>query len=358
MTPDLAGLLPEAARALGIGAAPDWLTPTRSVVVLLVDGLGWRNLEAGASEHAIARAILQTPPVGAPLPSTTPVSLATFGLGSNPGHHGVVGATFALPEFGQVLRPLSWDQTPAPEAVQPDPTWFERIAASDVDVVRIGPSAYANSGLTTAALRGGRHVAGDDLAGLVAAVIGEVAGATKPQLVYAYYPTLDKVGHVHGADSDQWRAEAAQVLTAIETIRQQLPSAATLIVTADHGMLDVERRVWIEDRPELLQRVHWLAGEPRFRHVYAQPGQGALVLSAWRTLEEFADVYARDDFLAKYWPDAEEFAAERVGDVVAVARDATILASRTFDSKVSSLAGLHGGETAVERDIPMAVLAG
>ena len=49
---------------------------------------------------------------------------------------------------------------------------------------------------------------------------------------------------------------------------------------------------------------------------------------------------------------------DRIGDVVAIARDGFSLASRTIDERVSNLIGNHGAWTSTERLIPCAVMAG
>ena len=82
------------------------------------------------------------------------------------------------------------------------------------------------------------------------------------------------------------------------------------------------------------------------------------ILRDWQAITDIADVYGRDEFIAQGWlGDVEEFAAERIGDVVAVARQSAAIASRKFDSRVSSLRGLHGSTSDLECVIPIARLA-
>jgi len=101
-----------------------------------------------------------------------------------------------------------------------------------------------------------------------------------------------------------------------------------------------------------------LAGEPRCRHVYADPGRADGVLRRWRDrLGERAWVVPRDVALAAGWFGAVEPAyVERIGDVVAVARDRVVLASPRTDGIVSGLRGQHGALTEDELAIPLIVL--
>jgi hypothetical protein len=75
-------------------------------------------------------------------------------------------------------------------------------------------------------------------------------------------------------------------------------------------------------------------------------------------LAQYANIYSRDEFIAtSLMGEVDDFVYERIGDVVAVAQGLNILASRTIDSRISSLIGHHGSDSAMERDIPLAVLA-
>lgn len=354
----LRDLLPECARALGAGeSSSDWLPAGECVVVLLVDGMGQVNLQHCGLVHPALQWLVAAAAGRTATPSTTPVALATLGTGLAPAMHGFVGATFEVPELGCLLRPLKWEHSPDPIAVQPEPTWFERLAATGVAVTRIGPGAYAESGLTRAVLRGGRHVPAESLEELVDETVG--AATLSGGLVYAYHARLDKLGHVHGVDSDEWRAELSRVLDAVEALRLRLPANVTLVVTADHGMLDAGVRVWIEDRPGLLDAVTTLAGEPRLRHVYCESANRSRVLRNWQAVSDVADVFSKDDFIAAYWDGVcDEFVYERLGDVIAVTRGTALLASRKVDSRSSTLKGQHGSTSDAECLIPMAVLAG
>lgn len=352
----LAALMPQIAASLGVAQVQSqWLEPSESVVLWLIDGMGWRNLEDAPVSHPVLEQLRAQSAGTTSFPSTTPVALTTLGTGMPAGAHGVVGATFELPDFETLLRPLHWAKHPDPIAVQPEPTWFEKIAASGLNVTRLGPAAYSESGLTVSALRGGEHQPAENLEELVA---GTLHSAATPGLVYGYHPDLDKIGHVHSAASDDWNQQLLMVLDALAKLRAGLPANTRLLVTADHGMLDVQSRVWIEDRPGLLRNMRLLAGEPRLRHVYAEPGKAEVLRRDWEAITDIADVYTREEFIALGWMgEVEEFAAERVGDVVAVARDAHAIASRKFDPRASALKGLHGSTSEVECLIPIAELA-
>jgi len=146
-------VLPSAAAALGVQGFDDslGLGAARQVVVVLVDGLGLvplrAALERGDSRApALAAALPGAQAISAPFPSTTPAGLASLGTGRPVGCHGLVGASFVLPETGHVLWPLSWRDDPTPVAVQPEPTVLESAAADGVRVTSVSPRAFEHSG--------------------------------------------------------------------------------------------------------------------------------------------------------------------------------------------------------------------
>jgi Type I phosphodiesterase / nucleotide pyrophosphatase len=320
----------------------------KSVVILLVDGMGIKNLEHFRERYPlIERLILE--PGRTTLPSTTPVALASLGTSKSPSEHGFVGATFVVD--GEVLQPLKWSTDPHPISLWPEATIFEESMKMGIDVRRVGPAAYRNSGLTNAVLRGGQHVSADSLDELVE-VLPDVSDHS---LTYGYYPTLDRIGHVFGCKSDEYEAELKDVLDAISKIESSLPNDTLLVVTADHGMVDMSRRIWLEDEHQVLPHIDLVTGEPRFRHIHTSNVQS--VVSHFEKFAEDFFTLTREEFIATM-SDATEF-EDRIGDVVVIARREDVgLCARTIDNRVSNLIGQHGGASDTERDIPIALMAG
>lgn len=334
---------------LGLGEAAH-------VVICLVDGLGLRLLQRHA-DLAPALAGLSGPALTAPFPTTTPVGLGTLGTGLLPGAHGLVGASFLLPETGSVLQPLHWGSDPSPLAVQPEPTVFERVARAGVRTLAAAPAAYQGSGLTRAALRG-LDYRGCETVGERVAVVADITAAATPSLTYVYWAELDRTGHEFGVASAPWRAALARADALVGGLVESLGPGAVLVVTADHGMVDASLRIPV-DEGRLREGVEEVAGEPRARHVYAVPGAEADVLAAWReTLGDHAAVLSRDDVVASgLLGDVDPLLADRLGDVIAIATGGACLTTRA-DALVSSLIGQHGALTDDERAIPALIAAG
>ena len=224
--------------------------------------------------------------------------------------------------------------------------------------MRLAPPYQQCSGLTRACLRGGEfrptHSLGD-LAACAAAAQRE----GERSLVYAYHGDLDFTGHVRGPASQAWALELANVDRLAAAIADRLPPAGALVVTGDHGMVELSSPVDIDDVPALQEGVRLVGGEPRARHVYAQARAADDVLATWReTLGEGFAVLSRDEAVETGWfgPRVSTAARARIGDVVAVARSTGGLVRRCAEPQESSFVGHHGSLTADEMLVPLLVV--
>ncbi len=353
---NLADVMPSVAASVGVSGYQDTLGvgSATHVVVCLIDGLGAMALDAhrelfdslegarGGSIHAA-------------FPTTTATGIATLGTGLPSGRHGIVGASFWIPEEETLLSPLHWGKRPSPRAVQPEPTVFEVARNQGVATFVISPGAYQNSGLTAAALRGADYQVADELADRVQRV-RECVSETERAIIYVYWPALDRAGHEHGGDSPQWLQAATDVNHLIGALREVLPKHGALVMTADHGMVDCDERIWLEDYPELSLDVRAVAGEPRMRHIYTEHPQD--VARRWSAvLAEHSTVVLRKEAIVQGWfGELDPAIAPRIGDVLAMSIDRTCMSSRVVDDGLSRLRGQHGAMTDAERLIPGLIL--
>ncbi len=134
-----------------------------------------------------------------------------------------------------------------------------------------------------------------------------------------------------------------------------LVPGSTLIVTADHGMVDcpAEQRIAVEASAILMNGIERIAGEPRARHLYVTPGAAGDVQAAWRhEVGDRARILLRSELIAAgLLGPVDPAIADRIGDVMAVATGAAMLASEV-DATVSRLLGQHGALTSDEVLIP------
>lgn len=359
----LGRVLPAAAAAVGatVDHAPDWQLPTADrVCVLLVDGLGLELLQLSPDSAPFLTSLLGdgSRALRAGFPTTTAASMGSFGTGTSPGCHGMVGYEVLDPARDVIFNQLKWDREVEPIAWQPYPTVFQQLDAQGIPSYRVGPSRFDGSGLTEAALRGGTFVGADPLHRIVSETVSAFkAGA---RLVYSYWGGVDSAGHAHGWRSEQWRKSLDHLDRAVQSLARKLPADTLLLVTADHGMMDLphEFRVDLADTPEMLHGVRHLGGETRCLQLYCEPGAAAAV--AERFADRFGDlvwVRTREQAIADGWfGPVDERVAPRIGDViVAAAGMIGLVDSRVANPKVLELLGQHGSLTEAEQLVPLLV---
>lgn len=348
---DLGGAGSRARRELG-------LTRSERVVVVLVDGLGRRNLAERAGHAPFLRSLLADDDTGlvTGFPTTTTTSLGLFGTGRPGGRTGLVGYSIRNPETGGLGNFVRWEGVPDPAGWQREESVLGRIAAAGVPVTSIGPARFAGSGLTQAALAGGRY---EPVEGLELRADAALRALREPGLVYLYWGEVDKVGHAAGWQSGAWGAALESADAELARLARGLPAGTSMLVTADHGMVDVDptARVDLGELPSLAADVEMLGGEPRAPHVYLRPGVAADA-AARRWTDALGDagvVLTRDEVIAAGWlGDVVEHVAPAIGDlVIAMTGRATVVDSVQGPAGLGRMVGVHGSLTPHEVEIPL-----
>ncbi|GAA3687752.1 alkaline phosphatase family protein [Arthrobacter ginkgonis] len=364
----LAELLPSAAAVLGVPGFENslGLPAARRICVVMVDGLG-KSLLKSRGGHApfLRRMSAGSRTLSAAFPTTTAASIASLGTGLPPGMHGIVGYDAVDPRERRVVNMLGgWPEDLDPAAWQPHPTVFER-AQEHVHVATVSLPQFEGSSLTAAALRGGEFVGAQTPQARVRAA-QEILPRHEKVLMYLYWNELDKVGHRYGAGSRQWGEQLEELDAAMRTLAGRLPAGTLLLLTADHGMVDVAERQRIDysTMPELLEGIELTAGEPRAVQLHFAPDAGpqvrARVAERWKA--EFgtrAWVLTRDEAIAhglfgRTDPDIKA----RIGDLLVLASaEIALYDGRRAAPQAFEMVGQHGSMTRAEREVPLLTLA-
>ncbi len=186
----------------------------------------------------------------------------------------------------------------------------------------------------------------------------DLAARHPGSFVYVYAPDLDAIGHKRGWQSDEWVAALERVDAAARALDGALARGTGLVITADHGMVDVprHRHVLLTEGDGLVDGVRHIGGEPRMLHLYAEPGAEERVLDAWRAAESSRSwVLSRSEAIEAglFGPVADEVRA-RIGDVLVAPRAGiAYYDDRLADKGAQKMIGQHGSLTHEERIVPL-----
>ena len=331
------------------------LPSRRRVVVLVVDGLGWEALTARAG-HARTLSGGDRRRIATGSPTTTAAALTTLATGVDPGVHGVVAYTALRPDTDAVVNQLhGFDGADLPDGWQRAPTVFERAVEAGVAALAVGPRHYATSGFTREVLRGAHYVGARAIEERVETALAALRAAGRG-IAYCYVPELDVAAHRDGWASVEWTGLLERVDGAIRDAVADLRSGETLLITADHGMVDVPRaaHVILADLDGLLGDVRHLAGEPRMLQVHLTAGAGDVAPRWAAALGATADVLRRQEAIDAGWfgERVDPVVVPRIGDLLVASRGRAAFYA-TEDAPARGMVGQHGAWTPAERFVPL-----
>lgn len=348
------GIVPAVLGASGRTAdVPSWLpaeiAEARSVVLFVLDGLGWHQLQ-DRLHLAPSLAGMRATRIDTVAPTTTATALTSIATGLTPGEHGVIGYRMVL--GGDVLNVLRWTvddesarRTHPPRVVQPVDAFI------GYDVAVASPAELQSSAFTEAHLHGSRAVGWRAPSSIALIARDEVLSGAR--FVYCYYGGIDKIAHERGfGDFYDHELRAADWLVA--EMLSTVPSGTVVLVTADHGQVDVGPNI-IHPSPELLRGVVMQSGEGRFRWLHAAKGATADIEAIGREqVGDVAWVVSAERMLDEGWfgPSVAAPIRRRLGDVALVAR-ADVSFHADDDTGPFELRCRHGSLTPAEVHVPL-----
>ena len=339
---------------------PESVAHARQVVLLVVDGLGWEQLRA---RPGLTPTLSGAEGIGSSItsvaPTTTACALTSITTGLRPSQHGLLGYRLAVDD--EILNVLRWTLGSGRPRRRPPHRARPPLPALPVLPGLGGGRARGVQGR----VRGDRvhrrpsgqlPAARLKVPSSLPIEVGRLLDEGEP-FVYAYYDGIDKVAHGSGL-GDLYDAELRAVDRLVADLVTELPPGAVLVVTADHGEIDVGE-VELLGR-DIMSMVHFMSGEGRFRWLHARPGAGSDLRAA--SAERYGDttwVMGRDELIA-----AGLFGGPLAGDLITRVGDVALLPHAPIafvdpaDTGENRLYSRHGSLTSDELLVPLVALTG
>ncbi|MEX2446478.1 MAG: alkaline phosphatase family protein [Dehalococcoidia bacterium] len=352
-------------------AVADHLVRAEHIVLLVADGLGIDFIDAMPRAAWLRRHTRRT--IQATYPSATPVAITSVATGEYPAQHAITGWWTHLPSLGAPVTVFLHERATDEEPLErlgvgirdlcPLEPLFGRMQR---DVALVMPSAIADSAFTrymaadAVTLRYTRHA---EAAQMIADRVTRSAG---PTFTYWYTPVPDTLAHEHGTRDARVMAALEDLDIAVEALDRSFERderSARILVTADHGHLDVGGAGHLELLP----------GDPLLRHLRCPPSGDVRTLF-WHVQPEAVVPFARE-FRARFGEwfllltaaeaegqallGPEPLAAEtrrRIGDFVSIALGSEVMRyGRDEDSRQRFLGqrAHHSGLSAAEMHVPL-----
>ena len=225
----------------------------KKVLFFLLDGLGSYQLESNEGvllENRISD-------IYTTFPSTTNVVLSSFCTASMPREHGVLSYFMFDQDFGGIFNALVWNK--ANENMVKAENYLEIKTIWEIlKENNVSPSVYQPKDLSTSILskniyRGAKTTTYENIENLFDTLIDNKE--TLSSFTFVYYPPIDLSGHVYGSSSNEYTQEIRTFETHFKKYLRELSKDFIIILTADHGMVDVEKenRIKVDSSNELIK---------------------------------------------------------------------------------------------------------
>ncbi|HEU5086824.1 MAG TPA: alkaline phosphatase family protein, partial [Roseiflexaceae bacterium] len=269
----IAGLFEQTPAGVPISAGTGLDRAYDRIVLVILDAFGWRFFEEYADSHPFLQRIAGhgvVAKLSSQFPSTTAAHMTTIHSGLPVGASGVYEWFMYDPHVDAIIAPLLFSFAGekqretllaagvAPEHILPRTTFYQRLGAQGIasfvfQNVEYARSTFSNSVTAGATLRPYRTFSE------ACVMLAQHAAQQREQAYYVVYTdTIDTIAHQHGPASAHLAAEIQTVLATLERTLYPglaaLPGSTLLLVTADHGQIDVNPRTVVyldQSLPEL-----------------------------------------------------------------------------------------------------------
>ncbi|MEX2683251.1 MAG: alkaline phosphatase family protein, partial [Candidatus Sigynarchaeota archaeon] len=313
---------------------------TKNIVLIAVDGFGFNFFEQHFKNSGLNKYLAGG--ITSVFPSTTAAAMTTIYTGMAPLNHAILAWFTYFKELGVIgiMPPMlvrgdkgllvKGGVDPAKLlGIEP---MFDRIHAR---CFMLSPSDFLKKPYNIIVAGRGQQVGFGKFDEMLDRTANVVKNNPGEKLVLSYWPTFDQIAHEAGTTSPAALDHAKYLVDClasfIENFKPQHPDT-TIIITADHGMIDATPGdlIRLESHPGLKDTLAMpLCGEPRAAFCYVRPSKAGQFeeyvdrhLSHACTAAKIQDVLAEGIF-GKFDPHPCLF--DRVGDYILFMKDRYIL---------------------------------
>lgn len=335
----------------------------KNVLFIIYDGMGVDMLEDNLPEKAFLRQNIRSR-ITSVFPSTTVAACTAYYTGKTPIEHGWLGWSLYFKEYDKQI-----DVFTEREARTGDPSGYENTANTFMPYESIYSKIEKSCGVKTYSIypRGidresePETVLGYDSLGGMQREIKRLCSTDEPKFILAYHNEPDHLSHRNGCRSGKVRRNLKKIDRKTAAMCRRLKDTL-VIISADHGHIDVDKDVFLEDIPELSEcLLRPPSIESRAVSFFVKPGTSEKFREAFnhKLGDEFI-LFSRDEVFDKQLfgtgephPKSLDF----IGDFMAAAKGTSLLRYRIPEQKVNiEFLSHHAGLTSAEMYVPLIII--
>lgn len=382
--------IPQTREKLHIELPSHHLNGIENVVVLFVDGLGYKHFLQAAQQFPLFKRLSQKGevfPLTTVYPSTTAAALTTMHTGLTPQEHGLPEWVVYFEELNQAIftlpfMPLDAEEPNSllfqggkPEMLYEGTTLYETLTLAGVKPFVFLSEEYAQGAYTRASQRGAAIVpCRPHDVDFMRKLKEKLQEKTGPAYYFVYWPEIDTVGHLYSPESKEYRSEISLfshlfLMEFLEKVDKEVAEQTLLILTSDHGQVPIQpdRITYLNKNTKIMRSLQEgksgdvipPTGSPRDVFLFVKPSE------VQKTMEELSklingngEVISTQEAMSRglfgIGRVSERF-QRRIGNVHIMPELGSEVWYEHKPGERFSLLGSHGGLSAEEMIIPLAI---
>lgn len=338
-----------------------------NIVLLVIDGLGYNYLKTRGPDTYIARHLKTA--ITSVFPPSTGSAMTSIYTGLAPQQHASTGWYVYLKEFGLVSRILPYSNTVDYNVLGESISHVIDVTSlpsqMDRDYYVVLNERIIDSEFTRHIVRNARRIGFDnELDGLFKSVKNTIGHSDRKKYIQAYWPYLDEVSHIPGPSSKEAQDHLKFFDAETNSLAESLEgSSTTLIITSDHGFMDVPtaNSILTRDHPEFMDSLILpLCGDSRSVFCYVRPWQTERFETyVQKVFGGICEIYRSKDLINQNWFGLFEVNPKlhsRIGDYTLIFEDQHAILNCFPGREPPEMLGHHGGVSPDEMLVPLIVI--
>lgn len=334
-----------------------------NVILIVIDGLGFEFLSSQKNLF-IKKHLKQKLQV--PFIPTTACSNMTFLTGYPPAQHGVVGWKMFLKETGSIFKLYPFLEASSNQSLK-DKLPFDKVLKSKSFTTDLNCKTHRINFYKIAKSYFDITFSKKDSSGYkkitsIKNKVKKIIKNNKKNFIHIYFYEYDKAAHNFGYKSKEAKEVLKEIDEEIKKISQTIGEDTKIIVTADHGFLDIKKKnnIYLSKAPELYDCLRTpLFGDSRVVYCNVKPfktKEFEQILQA--KFKDKLDFFKSEDLVKKgvFGKNPCKELYERVGDYTLILKEDYALYDDLSLLKNNVFKGKHGGVSDREFFVPLIVI--
>ncbi len=362
---------------------------TGKLILLIIDGFGYDQWLHYHKQHEFLDKLTKrgvVSPITTVFPTTTANAITTINTGLTPQEHGLIEWYVYFREIDMIINTVHFkplgskrqdellEMDVNPKILYDGNTIYQTLKKEDIKTFTYINEEDAHSVYSKLMFKGSTIKHAINTSDLITKLRKNLGKEKGPAYHYVYLGSLDSIEHKHGPHTKEYHAELSSISSLlkkelIEKIDKKTAKESLLIVTADHGQLNVNpgKTIYLNRYQKLVQNLQKSpegnvilpTGSPRDVFLHVQPdkvheireylsqklGEKAVIMDTKEEIERglFGKGEPRTEFI------------DRVGNLLILPKKNHTIWYKHPNGRKFDLLGHHGGLSREEMLVPFAM---